>query len=1022
MKHLILYTLLFFLPLLSSAQKEQIYNLNINNGLSTNHIYCTLVDKVGYLWIGTDDGVYRYNGYTLKKYSFNKGLSSKGIWSLYEDREGRIWLLSIAQNIGYIYNNKYTQVVKHKNVSSKQLYPAFLKEIARDTICFYNKSTFNHLSQTFGIIYNDTLYEKKLGNSSNPNHISLSKLFYEYRFVRDNIVAIGLDSIKIYDRSSLYDYKSTSPGKLLSYYMPDVQVNIEQGRSNMTNQFAEKYLTYSNREDGVINIFNVLTNEKTIFDLQGQKLSQYIISQDSLYILTNKGTFIVDSNLNEIAYYDHPSPIIKDGMNIVYFLENSFWGKLSSTTNRGLFIQYQNKDTFHRIHTLDNDYTFLNNKNDSTGYWWNEETNILTEVTNGEIIRQTKVPDTINSLKKVSSVDAGTIIHSQNYLSWLEPSFRSLIKNYSQVYFLTYPDRKVYDINKESNGGFHGNLRSVYDLHQIKSNEYLLLATGIVGAVILEIPDTGGTFYMTKITNDRYEKVIEHNYSGQLICYSSDKLMLLKGDKCSAIYQDELDALLGIRDIENIATDKYEHIFIKSAGDLTLINPRTFSFRRVLKNYNLTNSYIHVKDDILIVAGTFGISKYKVLPDGGLINLLTIPNTKNINYSRVISAQISYNIVLLKTDKGYFTVNTTVGDSKEISTEDKYKFIADVDDSLSILTSNDTLSVAQNFSRITLDLIHPTGTGSLNISYSVNGKAYRTGNQIDPVEFKAGSYNTVSIIASDETWKSAPLRTTIYVQPYWWQKKSAILVFFILAALFLVALIYIVIFLTRKIVNRNNERRNQQRELELKSIYSQINPHFIFNTLSTAQYFVRKNRTKEAYDHINQFSDLLRSYIKSSRNKYITINEEIENLYNYLELQLSRFENKFTYNIDVSDSINPDELKIPSLLLQPIVENALNHGIFHKSGPGHLLITFEWNDNKELVCTVDDNGVGRKRAKELKNVHIKKASSYGTILIKELIDTFNKYEKVNIAIQYIDKEAPDTGTTVVIRIKDKSNM
>ena len=211
-------------------------------------------------------------------------------------------------------------------------------------------------------------------------------------------------------------------------------------------------------------------------------------------------------------------------------------------------------------------------------------------------------------------------------------------------------------------------------------------------------------------------------------------------------------------------------------------------------------------------------------------------------------------------------------------------------------------------------------------------------------------------------------------------------------------------------------------EMELKSIYAQINPHFIFNSLNSALLLVTKNRMDEAYSHISKFSHLLRSYLKSSRNKMITVEEEIENLKNYMELQQTRFKEKCLFEIIVDDNINQSSVKIPSLLLQPFVENAINHGITPKTQKGFIRIEFIQNKNEnKITCTIDDDGIGRKKAEADKTSVNNKKESYGNLMIKDLVSIFSRYEGMTIDIKYTDKEAPLSGTIVTITIKYPHN-
>jgi LytS/YehU family sensor histidine kinase len=206
-------------------------------------------------------------------------------------------------------------------------------------------------------------------------------------------------------------------------------------------------------------------------------------------------------------------------------------------------------------------------------------------------------------------------------------------------------------------------------------------------------------------------------------------------------------------------------------------------------------------------------------------------------------------------------------------------------------------------------------------------------------------------------------------------------------------------------------------DLELRAIHAQINPHFIFNTLSTALYFISRREYDNAYGHVNKFSHLLRSYLKSSHDRYVLLSEEIDMLKRYVDLQQTRFEEKFDFELNVDNKIPVNNIQIPSLLLQPLVENAINHGLFHRKDKGLLKLSFgQGTTSDHLIVIIDDNGIGRAEAMRLKQESAADKESYGSQLTQKLMDIFRRYEAMDIEIQYIDKELPQTGTIVRLMI------
>jgi two-component sensor histidine kinase len=337
--------------------------------------------------------------------------------------------------------------------------------------------------------------------------------------------------------------------------------------------------------------------------------------------------------------------------------------------------------------------------------------------------------------------------------------------------------------------------------------------------------------------------------------------------------------------------------------------------------------------------------------------------------------------------------------------------------------SGDTILLDAATLDVYFDLINPAGSGTLKIQSLLPGidtawKALNTYELYRP-EIKAGKYYPLLVRASDNAWEFPAIRLVLYIVPTFWQTNAGIVLLGVLLSLVSICAIFLIIYYTRKIVSQRHLKQNYLLSLELKAIYAQINPHFIFNTLNTGLYFISESRNNEAYRHISSFSQLLRSYIKSARNKYIPLAEEIENLRNYITLQQQRFENEFEFQITVAEEIKESERNIPAFLLQPFVENAINHGLLHKNEKGHLLINFSFNNAKnEITCIIEDDGIGRERSAQINEGNHNKPFSYGSDLIADLVKVINADQVIRVNIEYIDKPEPNIGTKVVITLRN----
>ncbi len=206
--------------------------------------------------------------------------------------------------------------------------------------------------------------------------------------------------------------------------------------------------------------------------------------------------------------------------------------------------------------------------------------------------------------------------------------------------------------------------------------------------------------------------------------------------------------------------------------------------------------------------------------------------------------------------------------------------------------------------------------------------------------------------------------------------------------------------------------------LALKSLRSQMNPHFIFNALNSVNSFIASNDERTANKYLSDFSYLMRAVLENSEEDFIPLEKEIELLELYTKLEHFRFQDKFEYAIQVSDEVVVSEYKIPPMLLQPYIENAVWHGLRYKSEKGKLKISIDKKSQNEITITIADNGIGRERSKALKTTNQQKQKSKGMGNIRKRVAILNDMykDKVDVIVENY-QDAKDTGTKVVVTLK-----
>ena len=291
-----------------------------------------------------------------------------------------------------------------------------------------------------------------------------------------------------------------------------------------------------------------------------------------------------------------------------------------------------------------------------------------------------------------------------------------------------------------------------------------------------------------------------------------------------------------------------------------------------------------------------------------------------------------------------------------------------------------------------------------------------------------GNY-TLKVIASnnDGVWNETGFELKIIITPpfwaTWWFKTILVLAF--------IGAIFLFFKLRENRIKKEQVRQTainkQIAEIRMTALRGQMNPHFIFNSLNSIQHFITTREKEEALNYLSKFSKLIRKILENSRENTVSISNELQLLELYIQLEQMRFNNKFDYHISIDEKIDKENTEIPPLLIQPYIENAILHGLINKNEKGDLWFSLERN-NGLLICKIEDNGIGRARAQEIEQGKVSRHKSLGIKVTEERISGLFALLDYNMEVVVEDlfevRQAAETtpqpaGTRVTISIPVK---
>ncbi|PQJ78548.1 sensor histidine kinase [Polaribacter porphyrae] len=924
--------------------------------------------------------------YTIN-YTINDGLPTNTIYDAHQDKEGFIWF---ATDVGVIkYNSKdFVLFSSDDGLTDNEVF-----KIRED---FKGRKWLLTLNGTPSYIKNDTIY-----NSENSTIIQ-----------------------KIESKNMLIDF----------YEDKDNNIYLISRNGNLTE---------ISTDNTVNSIENIKINTSGIWKI-GDELA--ILNSSGIYNPISKKLTKIDIGKVPYRVFHHKKEVFFNNFNRLYKVNSS-----------GMFKQ---------IITLPNDFEIINIYKESSSKIWICTRKGVFLVENKKIVKHFFKEKTVTSISK--DIEGNYWLTTLQDGIFLIPSFSILQRDIAINTIANNDNNEIwfggmendYYIKKNNTftkKTFNKNWRK----DEISKIRFFTETTYIIGKVGLkkitknyeiEIPinlndilEQGdslflATAYLSKISKNEldqkeYDKIYHNRFLNRriytiknvnssiylgtnigLYCYKNNALIFL-GDKFPELkssinqifYDDESNLLLvatsskGLiildNDVVKFSISKKDRLNNNTITTIKKTATATYlvGSNKGINSITLSGSNFTIKD-----FNTFLAFKNKKINDFSLVN---------------DTLYIATNDQLIYFHKNYFTKKNT---PPIVSFKSIYANNKKINFSL-----NKTIKYTDNNLKFEYDGISFLDEGNLNFFYKLNNTDWSSTEErtVNYKNLKAGNYNFALYAVNGFGHKSEVKKISFTIATPFWQTWWFLLLLILGIGLAIYYFLKLRLnylqkqFLKEKksilLEKENIALENQMLALEQKALRLQMNPHFIFNALNTIKGYYSEGNVQEASNYISNFSKLLRLLLENVE-QYIPLSLEVEMLGLYLQLTQVRYQHKFDYQIIIDKNLNAKETSIPTLLLQPIIENAVIHGVSPKSSKGKIIVSFHKKENS-LICIVNDDGIGRKASqKNKKTRHTSKAIS----ITKERLALIEIQEITKCNLQFIDlmEDKKSTGTQVIITI------
>jgi ligand-binding sensor domain-containing protein len=990
------------------AQAPSYIHFDVSSGLPSNEIYNLRQDTKGFLWIGTDAGLVRYDGnvFFLLNNPNSRGVSVSG---LKEDREGKIW-----------FNNFSGQI-------------------------FYAKGDSIYLFQPWEKYYKSQLADFTIDNNNDILISNNENYVYRFKNQKNQVVRL-VDSI-----NTKKSIAKMMDGQIIIRFL-----NKEQFYSIDTNNFIKPLPIYD--LDGIpinkgkfldqFQFYNSFLNKQT---LGIQRRNPY---DKKPYLFYYKNA----------AMYVHPATVILQKLNL-YALSvyDDDIGNLFVGTDQGLLWIKKNENGYYlQKYFLKNEAISSIIKSTGGSIWISTLKNGIYQIPNLNIwisggqemgLRSEGISHL--AIGKRGGIYAasisGEIFKYQKFNQNLAVKFK---QGYAR-------DIQAMEFDSVGNSLYISKL--ITDVYNVKtkqftqqnfgssSKDYFFRKDGVIfssgGALIASVKNNPNLF--KKIVSEEFKLNWDSNLISQKNKYQN---AIVFKQRNKGIWYQEKEKLLWVGFVDCLRY--FENHEWKKFYDPTTKEPIVVAHFAELADGTMCIATIN--QGLYLVKGK-KVIEHLTQQNGLLGNRIKRVRTdEDLVWMVLPGAVQSYSISTHKFTKLVIANNTA---------KEELNDIAILRDTVYLATSNgiqffpeSVETINSELPNILINYFNVDGNnlkieGELLLSHSVNTISISL--QGVSIKSSGGFKYQYRLLGSDTNWVSASasqnivryasLPSGVYtfqarvlnedgyvskttasvgfkIDEQWWKKWWVL----IIASLILVSGIYFyflnrISYLKKKNVEEIEKVRAREeiRNSQLSALKAQMNPHFIFNVLNSIQEIILLNDKRLANNYLGKFADLMRITLDQSSKIAISLDDEIRSLKLYLELEGLRFEENFAYEIKMVDMLYTFNILIPAMLIQPYVENAIKHGLMHIQGEKKLELSFSLFNDNTLLCVITDNGIGRRRSSEINRMREKKHTSFATGATQRRLELLNQGREQTITVSFVDlvdSNGQDSGTKVLLYI------